>query len=199
MPHTPHHHARGAFLGPVPGPGGARVPTVARLLGAGLLCAAVSGCSAPADKFAPACPDLGLLRDAVDITRFRPGGQDVTDMLLDGRITAVPAECSAGGRGITRARLSVTMQLDRGPAAKSPQVAVPYFVAVTDGDRVLDEQDFAIRTSFATNIDRVTVTGQEITLNIPVTPQKSAAAYKIYVGFRLGPDELALNRRRGAR
>ena len=48
-------------------------------------------------------------------------------------------------------------------------------------------------------MDRVTVSGQDVTMNFPVTPQKSAAAYKIYVGFRLTPEELAFNRRRGTR
>jgi hypothetical protein len=162
-----------------------------------VLAGTLAGCDTP-EKFAPACPQLGLLRDAADITRFRPGGQDVTDMVLDARITAVPADCERGANSTVRARLHVTMEVSRGPAARGRTAIVPYFVAVTDGDRVLDEQDYSVGTEFAANTDRASVSGQDITLNIPVTPQKSAAAYKIWVGFRLSPDELAYNRRRGA-
>jgi hypothetical protein len=167
---------------------------VASLALAGML----AGCDTP-EKFAPACPQLGLLRDAADITRFRPGGQDVTDMVLDARITAVPADCARGEGSTVRARLHVTMDISRGPAARGRGAVVPYFVAVTDGDRVLDEQDYTVGTEFAANTDRASVSGEDITLKIPVTPQKSAAAYKIWIGFRLSPDELAYNRRRGVR
>ena len=38
--------------------------------------------------------------------------------------------------------------------------------------------------------------GDPIDLVLPVTPKKSAAAYQIYVGFRLTPEQLAYNRHR---
>jgi hypothetical protein len=120
-------------------------------------------------------------------------------MVLDARITAVPAKCQAGDPGTVKAVLAVSADLTRGPAAKTRAGGVAYFVAVMDGDRVVDEQDYGLDVRFPPNIDRVTATGKEITLIFPVTREKSAAAYNIYVGFRLSPEELAYNRQRGPR
>ena len=159
----------------------------------------LAGCGGSSPQFAPDCPQLSLLRDAADLTQFRSGGQDLTDMVTDAQITAVPASCTYGDHGTVRSKLHLTMQITRGPAAQGRTAAVPYFVAVTDGDQVLDEQDYQMRTTFPTNVDTVTVNGEDVTLDVPVTQQKSAAAFKIYVGFRLNQDELAYNRKRGPR
>jgi hypothetical protein len=176
----------------------ARLSGAASVVAVTLAAASLAGCTQP-DKFAPACPQLALLRDAADLTRFRPGGQDITDMVLDARITAVPAACSSLNKNTVKATLNVTMEVNRGPAASGAGAALRYFIAVTEDSKVLDEQDYGLSTTFPTNVDRVTVSGQDITLNLPVTPDRSAAAYKIYVGFRLTPEELNYNRGRGAR
>ncbi len=170
-----------------------------RLVAVACVAGVASSCGAPADKFAPACPSLSLLRDAADITRFRPGGQDVTDMVLDGKLTDVPAKCGPGEKGKVKATLNVVMQLTRGPAAPDRTAQVTFFVAVTDGDRVLDEQDYPFRAAFPANTDTAPFTSDDIVLELPVNKDKSAAAYRIYVGYRLTPAELAYNRRRGPR
>ncbi len=191
---------------PAPTPTGAalfrrpfsRLSRGAAVVAVTLVASSLTGCTAP-DKFAPACPQLTLLGDAADLTRFRAGGQDLTDMVLDARITAVPAACSSLNKSTVKANLNVTMEVNRGPAAASPAAALRYFVAVTEDGRVLDKQEYGLRTTFPTNVDRVTVTGEDIALNLPVTPDRSAVVYKIYVGFVLTPEELAYNRSRGAR
>jgi hypothetical protein len=171
----------------------------APLLGPMLLAAIVSSCGSSQPQFAPACPSLGLLSDAADITRFREGGRDLTDMVVDGRITAIPADCKRGEKNTVRASLRVTMDLTRGPAATQRTMAGVFFVAAMEGDQVLDEQNYTINVEFPPNVDRVSATSDPIDLDFPVTPTKSAAAYKIYVGFRLTPEELAYTRRRGPR
>ncbi len=159
----------------------------------------LAGCEDDTPKFPPACPSLGLLRDAADLTRYAGSGRDLSDLLVDARITAVPARCERGPRGIVKATLQVTLDVTRGPAAHGQPLVIPYFVAVTEGDRVLDEQDYASPAALPPNVDRTQFTSDDIVLNLPVTPSKSAAAYQIYVGFRLSPDELAINRERGPR
>jgi hypothetical protein len=177
----------------------ARFRPVLPALAAVAVAASVAGCGDNQPKFAPACPGLSLLRDAADLTRFRPGGRDVTDMVLDARITAVPAACSNGGPNKVKATLNVTTEVARGPAARGRTADFTYFVAVTEGGRVLDEQDYPVRATFPANTEHVVLTGDDIDLVLPVTREKSAAAYQIYVGFRLTPDELAYNRKRGPR
>jgi hypothetical protein len=164
-----------------------------------VVAAAAASCAAPPDKFAPACPAISFLKDGADITRFRPGGQDVTDMVLDGKLTGVQGSCAAGENSTVNATMKVAMNLTRGPAAQARDSVLTFFVAATEGDRVLDEQDYTLHANFPPNIDHGTFTSDDIKLVFPVSKEKSAAAYHVYVGYRLTSDELAYNRRRGAR
>jgi hypothetical protein len=158
----------------------------------------LSACES-APKFPPACPSLSLLRDAADLTRYVPGGHDIRGLIVDGRITAVPATCAFDTPDKVRATLSVAFTISRGPLASDRGYALPYFVAVIDAGQIVDEADYTISGAFPPNIDTVRVSSRPINLAIPITKQKSAAAYQVYVGFRLSPEELAVNRQRGPR
>ena len=171
------------------------VPKLGPMLLAGSM---LAGCDS-LPKFPPACPSLALLRDAADITRFAPGGSDVRALVLDARIVAAPANCAYDSPTRVRATLRVAFAVERGPAATGRAIDLPYFVAVTDAGRIRDEADYRLIGAFPPNTDRTALTGQEVTLLFPVTKEKSAAAYQIYVGFRLTPEELAVNRGRGPR
>jgi hypothetical protein len=158
----------------------------------------LGACSQP-DVFAPACPQLALLRDGADLTRFAGPGRDITDLVLDAHLAAVPATCHWADKAHTKveAKLQVAISLGRGPAMNGRTVDVPYFLAASEGANILDKQIFTARAEFPTNTDRVGVTTPEVSMLFPVTPEKSAAAYKITVSFQLTPEELAYNRGRG--
>jgi hypothetical protein len=162
--------------------------------------AALAGCANFGKKEPPAaCPSVALLGDAADVTRYKGTGRDITDLLVDGRITSVPAQCRYGDKGSVYADLAVRATIARGPTTNLQQISVPIVVSVLDGDTILDQQDFAITATFPSNVDSVAASSNAIRLRLPNTAQKSAATYKIFVGFRLTPDELALNRKRGPR
>ena len=169
----------------------------------GLLAAllSLSGCGLldTTQKFPPICPSLSLLDDASDVTRFRGDGRDITDIVYDGRITAVPAQCTRVSPTIIKTTLQVKASLTRGAAATGRTASIGYLVTVTEDAKILDQQDYTLAAAFAPNVDRVDLTGQEITLLFPVSAQKTAAAYKVFISFRLTPDELAANRKRGPR
>jgi hypothetical protein len=155
----------------------------------------LAGCGIP-DTFAPPCPDVALLRDGADLTRFRGTGQDLTDTVVAARITGAGGSCKKEGPNKVLTTMHVTMQITRGPALEGRTVEVPYFIAVTDNGRVLDEQDYVIRTSFPANVEQVRVDGDNIDLLFPVSADKSAAAYRVFVSFRLSPAQLDYNRKR---
>lgn len=164
-----------------------------------LLALLPAACAASGNQFPPACPALSLLRDADRVTHFAGSGRDAVDMVLHAKIAAVPAHCERDGASRVRATINVEADVTRGPAglaaARDPAAAqATYTVALLDGERVVQQQDFTLQASFADNADAATATGEAIELVMPVTPEKTAAAYHIYVGFRLTPDELAYNR-----
>jgi hypothetical protein len=153
----------------------------------------LAGCSQP-DQFAPACPSLRLLSGAGDLSSFNAHGQDVTDLLVSAHITAIPASCQPGGHGKTAATMHVQMQVQRGPALPERLARVPYFITIMDGDNVLQQQDYMANVQFPANVDTVNINMPDVDMDFPISAQKSAAAYTIYVGFRLTPQQLQYNR-----
>ena len=170
--------------------------------GTGLLLlatAGLAGCGPTLPKFAPACPQTGILRDGADLTQFRGNGTDLTDMIVDGRITGLSGKCSLDDLTHLHTVISVGMDLTRGPAAPGRQVGVTYFISVSRGDTILDKKDYTFNVAFPANSERVRLTGDQIDLVLPVNDKLSGASYRVLVGFQLTPDQLAFNRKRGVR
>lgn len=161
---------------------------------------ALAGCgSAPQDAFAPACPGAAIIRDAADLSRTRGGQRDLIDTELEGRITGINGNCKRDGADTVVTTIQVGIELTRGPAAPGREARVAYFVAVLDGESILDKQVFPLRAEFPPNADRLRFAGDDVELRLKVQPNKTAAAYRIEVGFQLTPEELAANRSRGRR
>jgi hypothetical protein len=153
-----------------------------------------SGCAAPRDQFAPACPRLAFLTPTADLALFRPGSDthDLTALMLAGRMQDIKGECHPGKETNTvEATVTVSAELTRGPAMNGNAAEVPLYVAVIEGDRILDKHVYPLVAAFPSNVDRVGVTTPKVLMVLPVTPTKSAAAYQILAGFQLTPDELA--------
>ena len=87
----------------------------------------------------------------------------------------------------------------RGPAMRGRTETVPFFVAVVEGQRILDKQVYRVAATFPANTDRVRITSDPVSLSLPIEPGRTGASYEVLVGFQLTPAELAMNRRRGPR
>lgn len=177
---------------------GARPRLAAPWVGLALLAPLLAACGNSSDvRVAPACPQLAIVKEAADLVRTNGRGQDITDLVLDARITAVPASCKLGPKNTVEAELRVAVELVRGPAAQGRRVNVPYFIAVTDSqDRLLDKQEYSFQGDFPVNVDRVNTAGQPVTLAIPTSAERPASSFRVYVGFALTPEEVAANRAR---
>jgi hypothetical protein len=160
----------------------------------------LSACSgAPESDFPPLCPQLSVLPDAGDLTRFQGGGTDITNIVVDGRIPRPTGQCSLKDATHLLTTLHVNLELTRGPASKSRTVDVTYSVWALKGNTILDKREYRVPTEFPSNTDHVRLTGEDITLEFPISEKVSGAAYRVLVGFQLTPAELAFNRRRGPR
>ena len=164
-----------------------------------LLAALLAGCGDGTMKFAPACPQISLLAEGADLTRFAGDGRDVVDRVLEARLTGVEGACRAGRNNAVVTTLKVQAELRRGPAAQGRRLQVPYFVAVLDGDRIVDRQDFALDASFPANVDTMRLAGDELELRFPGAAERGAARFRVLVSLQLTEQELAFNRRAAAR
>ncbi|HEY4174316.1 MAG TPA: hypothetical protein VGM42_14900 [Rhodopila sp.] len=155
------------------------------------------GCGPARNEFAPLCPSVQLIPALADVTRYAGPGptHDVTELIVQGRVTAVNGSCSAGDDASTLpAKVTVTISIRRGPAMKGRDVDVPVFLAVTEGDTVRDKQVFPLHVTFPQNVEQLTFTSPPIELDLPVSKNVSGPSYAIIAGFQLSADELAANR-----
>ena len=149
--------------------------------------------------FAPACPTAAIVRDGGNLRRYNGPGQDLTDLVLEARITGLNGRCGRGGADAVLATVSVGIELTRGPAAPGRTAELAYFVAVSQGERILDKRVFPLAAEFPPNTDRVRLTGDDVELRLPTPGGADASAYRVQVGLQLTPEELEINRRRGTR
>jgi len=160
----------------------------------------LGGCGGTGDEFAPPCPAAAILGDAADLTRYRGANQDLTDMVLSGRITGLSGSCKRADKGaVVLTTVRVALELTRGPAAPGRVANAAYFVALTRGETIVAKRLFPLRAEFPPNTERVRFTGDEVEIPVPNRGTDSVTAYRILVGFELTSAELATNRRRTAR
>jgi hypothetical protein len=159
----------------------------------------LSGCDEPVDQSLPPCPVASILGDAADLTRYRGAGQDITDMVLSGKITGLSGSCKRTGDGsAVVTTVTIGLDLTRGPAAPGRVANAAYFVALTHGDTILAKQVYPLHATFPPNTDHVRFSGDEVQVQVPDKGKEGAATYRVIVGFELTPQELATNRRRSA-
>jgi hypothetical protein len=161
-----------------------------------LIALALGSCGPAKDQFAPACPIPGLVKPLADLARYRSGAQDYRDLVIRAQITDIVGKCEPGDNKNTIVTTAqVVVDATRGPAMQGDALTLPVFVAVTDAGGVRDKTLFSLPIVFAPNVDTARATSNEIRMEIPVSPQKSGAAYGIIGGFQLTPEEVAAWRR----
>jgi hypothetical protein len=157
----------------------------------------LAGCGPTRNEFAPPCPGRAILGDAADLEVYRGTGRELTDLVLRGRIVGMQGSCREGEK---KSQLAVTVSmgvaLERGPAMQGRETDVPVFLAVTEGDAILDKRVYRMHVVFPSNIDSLTLSPGEASLTLPVSSSKSGAAYTIVGGFQLTPDQLVRNPQR---
>jgi hypothetical protein len=159
--------------------------------------AGLAACAPGKDQFPPACPTAQLLPQAGDLALYRTGSseRDVTDLALRGRVVKVAGTCEPGPTPqALDATLKVTMQLNRGPGMAGRTVPVAYFVAVVRGEQILDKHVYTDSVTFPHNVDQVFLESDPVFMRLPVRADLSGAAYTIWVGFQLTPQQMTAGR-----
>lgn len=174
------------------------ISTGARSLFALGVAALLAGCGSKEPDQPMSCPTVLLLNHANHFTQFRPGGgRDITDIKAEGEITGYKGACIRGKDGLD-VTISVSFEVERGPAAKEAEAAFSYFVAVPafypdpKAKAVLP-----VRVAFPAGAAMVRLADEEVTLSLPVQPGERVGKYEIFLGFQLDDDQLNYNRQRG--
>jgi hypothetical protein len=167
-----------------------------------LIALALASCGSEKNQFAPACPAPGLVKPLAELDRYRAGSQDLRDLIVRARIIDINGKCEPGDTQRTVVTtVQVVIEVVRGPAMAGLDYDLPVFVAVTDGESgaILDKTLFTLPVEFVRNVDLARATSEDVRMEIPVTPEKSGAAYGVIAGFQLSPEEVAAWRRNNRR
>jgi hypothetical protein len=148
----------------------------------------------------PPCPRVAVLKDAERITKFKPGpGRDITDIDVEGEIVGFAGDCQYNGDAETATSVKVVLQVGieatRGPANKTKEADLKYFVRIpryyprADANSVFD-----VKANFTETRDIDRIADDKVELDVPLGGDRSAKDIDIYIGFVLTPDELEYNR-----
>jgi len=164
----------------------------------------LAACSGSGTNAPIACPTPRILADGADLTRYRPGPvRDLTTLEFDARLNGLEGGCrvARGGQAVEMS-LTARFTVDRGAAAQSREVDLPWTVFVLDDrtEQVLGQpRRFVDRIVFGPNETRVSASSQPVSITLPVSEDRKVLDYRVLVFFQLTEEELALNRRRGPR
>ena len=161
--------------------------------------ALLAACSGDDGRFAPPCPNIVIVQELAHLTEFKPGeGRDLTDVVLEGRVTGFDGFCETdldeGAAGEVEVELRVVFTASRGPANTDRKGSFRYFIALADRDgNTVQKHVFDSAVEFPGNRNRV-APFEELTLKIPLRAGENGADYTAYVGFQLSPEQLDYNR-----
>jgi hypothetical protein len=152
--------------------------------------------SCKADKPLPPCPSVRVDATTGTMTKFRDGGgHALEDVEYEVRLLGYKGICDFKDKGVD-VSFDLTMEIASGPAAKPGSTPIYYFIALPQfwpeatGKRIMtinhDLKAGAGRTA------RINQNSQHVF--IPLGEKEPAAAYDVYVGLQLTPDQLEYNR-----
>jgi hypothetical protein len=166
-----------------------------RLAHAAILTAVLlAGCTTAAKQ--QNCPTAAALVDASAQTVFRQGAApDPGNVLYTVRIVGVKSECDVDKKvQQADASVDIAFRATRAPTGEAVQYTVPYFLAVTQSDRIINKQSFSVQFSFAPGQAAAEFTDSVASTVIHTEKGKRAFDYEIIVGLPLTKEQLDYNR-----
>ena len=156
----------------------------------------LSGCASTETVL---CPSAAVLRDTATLTVFRSGAPlDPSGEAFTAAISGVKTSCHYNkGAGDIPTEMSFTVRAVRAPSPDGGHYQVPYYLAVTQGDRVLSKKNFMLDVDFAPGTAAFTQDVSLDTTTISLEEGHPATDYQLLVGFQLSDADRAYNQKRG--
>ncbi|MCL1513616.1 hypothetical protein DTJ15_05295 [Parasaccharibacter sp. TMW 2.1891] len=166
-----------------------------------MLAGFLSGCE-EADTthtFAPACPKFDVPGQVADRITYDGKGLDAAHRLTSTHILGVQGDCRTGPqdaqkRPMTRVRVSLNLQLERGPATSSDSVTVPYFVAILQDGAIVDKKVFTETVKLPPTVSVSHSSTPLRFIDVPTGNNPQISPYSMEIGLQLNHSELDYNR-----
>lgn len=162
-----------------------------------LLALPVLGCSDTTNI--QVCPYSAILAEAASQTVLRPGApRDPSGELYTVQLTGTKTDCVLDkDTNETASTLDLTFHANRAPSAQGATYAVSYFVATTQGSRILTKKVYPITFSFAPGAQTADFTTHLDDVRIHQETGTYGGSYQVTAGLQISDDDRAYNRKMG--
>ncbi|MGH6827426.1 MAG: hypothetical protein ACREFW_00775 [Rhizomicrobium sp.] len=145
------------------------------------------------------CPAAVILADAGEMTVFRPGAsQDLSGEAYRILLTGTSTDCDINKKtGETDASLTLHFRATRAPSAAAAHYTIPYFVAVTQGDRMIAKRILQVTFDFAPGASVASFSQSPDDFDIRVENGHQPYEYQLMAGFQMTPAQVQYNRKMG--
>jgi hypothetical protein len=145
------------------------------------------------------CPAGVILADAAQITVFRQGGsQDLAGEAYRVWLVGISSDCSINKKtGETDSSMRLDFRATRAPSADRAHYQVPYFVAVTQGDRLIEKRILSASFDFAPGASVATFSQSPDDFDIHVENGHQPYEYEVMAGFQMTPAQIDYNKKMG--
>ena len=170
-----------------------------RLLPVALLGVLVAGCGDSRGHKEAYCPGSVVLADASRQPMFPQGASaDPANIVYTMEIVGVEGSCDYDKKGRDAdASVEVHFRATRAPTGEAAVYNVPYFVAVTQADRIINKQFFKVQIAFAPGASVAEATDTVPDTHIHTEQDKKPYDYQLVVGLPLTKQQLDYNRTSG--
>ncbi|MDE1896961.1 MAG: hypothetical protein KGH91_07800, partial [Rhodospirillales bacterium] len=137
------------------------------------------------------CPKVAVLQQAQTVTLFLPGRSDVASQISTAQLSSVSGDCVYQKKhkaGLLEVRFTSNFLADNGPANNSQPITLPWFVAITKGNQIIEKQDYQITLKFDGNMSVAAASSKPVKIELPAVPD--SAGIQILTGFEMTPDQL---------
>ena len=149
------------------------------------------------DSPPPACPEVVVLADAAEMSRFVGQGRDLTDLSFKASVNNFALGCLwREETSQLENRLTIRFEAEQGPANTESQGKLEYFVAVArHTGQILNRESFDLVFPFK---GTQTAVVDNVFPTLPLRAGETGADFVIYLGLVLSEAELSYNRNRRA-
>lgn len=145
------------------------------------------------------CPVPVILADAGQMTVFRPGAsQDLAGEAYRVWLVDTSSDCTINKKtGETVSPLKLSFRATRAPSADAARYRVPYFVAVTQGDRLVEKRILSATFDFAPGASVATFSESPNDFDLHVENGHQPYEYELMAGFQMTPAQVDYNKKMG--
>jgi hypothetical protein len=145
------------------------------------------------------CPVAVVLADASQMAVFRQGApQDLSGEAYRVALTGATTSCDVNKKtGETGSSLRLNFRATRAPSTDSAHYTVPYFVAITQGDQLVEKRILNVSFDFSPGASAATFSESPDDFTIMVPTGHQPYEYQLLAGFQMTSTQVEYTKKMG--